>query len=96
MSLSLKEVQKVAKLARIRLADGQAEKYQQDLNRIFEWIDELQEVKTQGVEPLYNVHDGMCPLFDDVVTESNKVDKVLANSPIKPIQNFYRVPKVLE
>ena len=96
MSLSLNEVQKVAKLARIRLSESEVAKYQQNLNRIFDWIDELSELKTDGVEPLYNVHDGICPLFDDVVSQQNKAEDVLANSPVEPIQNFYRVPKVVE
>lgn len=96
MSLSLKEVQKVAKLSRIRFSDEEAAKYQKSLNRIFGWIDELQEVDTKGVEPLYNVHDAHCSLFEDVVAESDQSKEVLANSPVEPVQNFYRVPKVVE
>lgn len=96
MSLSLEEVRKVARLARLKLDEEQEKKFLQDLNKTFAWIDELQEIDTGGVEPMYNVHDAICPVFEDDINEGNSVDSVLANSPTKPIQNFYRVPKVIE
>lgn len=96
MSLSLDKVRKVARLARLKLDEGQEKRFLQDLSKTFAWIDELQELDTGGVEPMYNVHDASCPVFEDDISEGNNVDKVLANSPVKPIQNFYRVPKVIE
>lgn len=96
MTLSLDEVRKVAKLARLRLQKDQEEKILDDLNRILSWIDELQQLDTGGVKPLYNAHDATCPLFEDEKSEEESIEKVLSNSPVEPIQNFYRVPKVIE
>lgn len=96
MSLNLAEVKKVARLARLKLEEGEEKKLLEELNKIFAWIDELQELDTGGVEPLYNVHDASCPVFEDEPVKENTVEDVLANSPVKPIQNFFRVPKVIE
>ena len=66
-----------------------------ELNGILNWIEQLDEVDVQGVEPMTsNVHQPL-RLRDDVVTDGGKVDRVLSNAP-KSADGFFVVPKVVE
>ena len=95
MSLSEKEVRKVAKLARIRIDDKEVEHFQQELNSIFSWIDTLQEVNTKDVPHMSSVSNISLPLRKDEVTDGDVHEQVLANA---PMSNFgcYMVPKVVD
>lgn len=95
MSLTLDEVKKIAHLARIKIDDKEAEKYQGELNKIFDWIEQLQEVDTENTEPLYSVADHNQPLRDDVISDGDIKDDVLANAPISKYDHFV-VTKVVE
>lgn len=88
-------VEKIARLARIRLAEEHKEPIAQDLNRILSWIEELNEVDTDGVEPLASVTGHSLPLRRDEITDGDVQDKVLANAP-EEASGFFVVPKVVE
>ena len=88
-------VEKIARLARLRLAEDKKEPIAQDLNRILSWIEELNEVNTDGVEPLASVTGHSLPLRRDEITDGDVADKVLANSP-EEASGFFVVPKVVE
>ncbi len=94
MSLDSKDVSKIAKLARIAVTDDEKKKMTEDLNGIFNWIEQLQEVNTDGIEPMAGVGDYTARLREDVVNDGNVQDKVLSNA---PESNFdcYVVPKVV-
>ncbi len=95
MSLNEAQVSKIAKLARIKITEEEKQKFTKELNGIFSWIQQLQEVDTNGVEPLYSVNTEKLPLREDVVSDGGKREKVLKNSPVSKY-GYFAVPKVIE
>lgn len=95
MAIDAATVRKVAKLARIAEPEERIEPLARELNGILTWIEMLNEVDTDGVEPMTSVvHQGL-PMREDVVTEGGDSAKVLANAP-KAAKDFFVVPKVVE
>ena len=95
MSVSTEQVRHIAKLARIAMSDEEIERLAPELNNILVWVEQLGEVNTEGVEPLTAVIDQKLRLRDDVVTEGNIRDEILANAPDAQ-HGFFAVPKVIE
>ena len=95
MSVSFEQVRHIARLARIGMSDEEIEKLVPELNNILNWVEQLGEVNTDGVEPLTAVIDQKLRLRDDVVTDGNCRDEVLANAPDAQ-HGFFAVPKVIE
>jgi aspartyl-tRNA(Asn)/glutamyl-tRNA(Gln) amidotransferase subunit C len=95
MSVSNDQVRHIAKLARIAMSDDEIERLAPELNNILGWVEQLGEVDTNGVEPLTAVIDQKLRLRDDVVTEGNIRDEILANAPDAQ-HGFFAVPKVIE
>ena len=77
------------------MTDAEIAELVPELNNILGWVDQLAEVDTDGVEPLTAVIDLKLRLRDDVVTDGNVRDKVLANAPDAQ-HGFFAVPKVIE
>ncbi|MBW0152674.1 Asp-tRNA(Asn)/Glu-tRNA(Gln) amidotransferase subunit GatC [Phenylobacterium sp.] len=95
MAIDAATVRKVAKLARIAEPEERIEPLARELNGILTWIEMLNEVDTDGIEPMTSVvHQGL-PMREDVVTEGGDPAKVLANAP-KSAKDFFVVPKVVE
>jgi len=95
MAIDVATVRKVAKLARIAEPEARLDSLVQELNGILTWIEQLEEVDTDGVEPMTSVvHQGL-PMREDVVTEGGEPARVLANAP-KTAKDFFVVPKVVE
>ena len=95
MSVNEEQVRHVAKLARLALSDAEIDKMVPELNNILGWVEQLGEVDTDGVEPLTAVIDLKLRLRDDIVTDGDVRDKVLANAPDAQ-HGFFAVPKVIE
>ncbi|HMI39729.1 MAG TPA: Asp-tRNA(Asn)/Glu-tRNA(Gln) amidotransferase subunit GatC [Sphingomicrobium sp.] len=95
MSVDTKQVRHIAKLARIAMSDGEVEALVPELNAIIGWVEQLAAVDTEGVEPLTAVIDQKLRLREDVVTDGNIRDAVLANAP-EAEHGFFAVPKVIE
>ena len=95
MSVSPEQVRHIAKLARIAMSDEELDRLLPELNNILGWVEQLGEVDTDGVEPLATVIDQKLRLRDDVVTEGDIRDEVLANAP-EAQHGFFAVPKVIE
>jgi len=95
MSVDTATVKKVASLARIAISDADAERLAPELNNILGWIEQLGEVDTSAVEPMTAVIPNHLRLRDDVVTDGDIRDKVLANAPVAE-HGFFAVPKVIE
>jgi aspartyl-tRNA(Asn)/glutamyl-tRNA(Gln) amidotransferase subunit C len=95
MSVSTEQVRHIAKLARIAMSDEEIERLAPELNNILGWVEQLSEVNTDGVEPLTAVIDQKLRLRDDVVTDGDIRDEVLANAP-EAQHGFFAVPKVIE
>jgi aspartyl-tRNA(Asn)/glutamyl-tRNA(Gln) amidotransferase subunit C len=95
MAIDAATVRKVARLARIAEPEDRLEPLARELSAIMSWIEQLNEVDTDGVEPMTSAVHVTLPMRDDVVTEGGDPAKVLANAP-KTINNFFVVPKVVE
>ena len=95
MSLSIDEVRKVAKLARLELSDADAPQMAEQLNRILEYVDQLQQVNTDGVEPLAHPLPVHNVFRDDVPHPSLPVDEALKNAPVRN-GNYFGVPAVFD
>ena len=88
-------VAKVSNLARIKINNDQLITISNELESVIEWIDTLNEVNTDGVEPIANVSGQKLPLREDKVTDGGYSEKILNNAPEKE-SGFFVVPKVVE
>jgi aspartyl-tRNA(Asn)/glutamyl-tRNA(Gln) amidotransferase subunit C len=95
MSIDAATVRKVARLARIAEPEERLEPLAKELSGILDWIEQLNEIDTDGVEPMTSAVKTPLPMRDDVVTDGGDPAKVLANAP-KTANNFFVVPKVVE
>ncbi|MEW5686440.1 MAG: Asp-tRNA(Asn)/Glu-tRNA(Gln) amidotransferase subunit GatC [Pseudomonadota bacterium] len=95
MAIDAATVRKVARLARIAEPEDKLEPLAKELNGIMSWIEQLNEVDTDGVEPMTTSVAMALPMRDDVVTDGGDPAKVLANAP-KTARDFFIVPKVVE
>ncbi len=95
MSLDPATVRRIGKLARIRLAEPEVVALGAELNGILGWIEQLNEVDIDGIEPLAGAAQMALRWRDDVVTEGGMRDALLANAPDRE-GDFFAVPKVVE
>jgi aspartyl-tRNA(Asn)/glutamyl-tRNA(Gln) amidotransferase subunit C len=95
MSLDPATVLRIAKLARLHIDQADVPRLQTELNGIIGWIEQLQEVDVDGIEPLTGAATMALRLRDDVVTDGNLLEAVLSNAPDRE-GPFYGVPKVVE
>jgi aspartyl-tRNA(Asn)/glutamyl-tRNA(Gln) amidotransferase subunit C len=95
MAIDVATVRKVARLARIAEPEEKLETLAKELSGIMNWIEQLSEVDTDGVEPMTSAVHMPAPMREDVVTEGGDPEIVLSNAP-KRAGNFYVVPKVVE
>ena len=95
MAIDAATVRRVAHLARIKTPEDRLEHLAQELNGILAWIEQLDEVDIQGVEPMTSNVSQPLRLREDVVTDGGNVEAVLSNAP-KAADGFYVVPKVVE
>ena len=95
MSLDKDQVQHIAMLARLRLADDEFAETQEKLSRIVDFVDQLSTAPTDDVVPMAHPLNQAQRLRPDKVTEANERDKVQENAP-SVSDGLYLVPKVLE
>lgn len=95
MSIDQKTVARISQLARLKIPEDEQKHVAGELNKILEWIEQLNEVNVAGVEPLANVNDGTLRRRKDVVNDGGKVTDIMANAPAHTA-DFFTVPKVVE
>ena len=95
MAIDAATVRKVARLARIAEPEERIEPLARELSGILDWIEQLNEVDVEGVEPMTSAVAATLPMRDDVVTEGGDPNRVLSNAP-KRVGDFFVVPKVVE
>ena len=95
MSIDLKTIKHISKLSRISVDEERADKLVKDLSSIFEFIEKLNELKTDNVEPLTSVAETTLKRRTDEVKSKNLRDQVIKNSP-KENEDYFVVPKVIE
>ena len=95
MSIDTETAAKVAKLARIRVEDDALPALAQEFNNILGFIEQLNEVDVEGIEPMVSVTPMRLKRREDVVSDGDQQDKVLSNAP-DAREGFFAVPKVVE
>jgi aspartyl-tRNA(Asn)/glutamyl-tRNA(Gln) amidotransferase subunit C len=95
MTIDLKTIKHISKLSRISVDDAKADKLAGDLNSIFDFIEKLNELNTDNVEPLTSVAETTLKLRADEVRSENIRDQILKNSP-EENEDFFVVPRVVE
>ena len=95
MSVDLQTVKRVARLARIAVSEEDAERMTGELNAILGFVEQLNEVDVEGVEPMTSVIPMAMKKRSDVVNDGGKAVDIVANAPATD-ENFFLVPKVVE
>ena len=95
MSIDLKTIKHISKLSRISVDEQKAEKLAGDLNSIFKFIEKLNELKTENVEPLTSVSETTLKLRADEIKSKNIREQIIKNSP-QDNEDYFVVPKVIE
>ncbi len=94
MSVTIKDVEHIAALARLEFSGEEKEKFTHQLNDILRYIEKLNELDTSNVEPLSHVIELSNVFRDDVVKPSISAEEALKNAPSK-VDTFFKVPKVI-
>lgn len=95
MSVSIKDVEKIAILSKLKFEDKEKEKLQKDMNVILDYIDQLNELNLDGVSPLENINEASNVLREDSAEIHLTTEEALKNAPSKT-GKFFKVPKVLD
>ena len=95
MTIDLKTIKHISKLSRISVDDKKADKLAGDLNSIFDFIEKLNELNTDKVEPLTSVAETTLKFRTDEVKSKDIRGQILKNSPDEN-EDFFVVPKVVE
>lgn len=95
MKIDKEALQKIAHLARLDFEEKGAEEMVESLTEILDWVEKLNELDTEGVEPLTNMSLEQNVLREDEVKEPLSHERGLKNAPKKD-SDYFRVPKVLE
>lgn len=95
MSIDIATARKVAKLARIRVEEADLPKLAEQLSGILGFMEQLNEVNVDGIEPMVSVTPMRLKRRIDVVTDGNIQEQILKNAP-DAREGFFAVPKVVE
>jgi aspartyl-tRNA(Asn)/glutamyl-tRNA(Gln) amidotransferase subunit C len=95
MSVDKDTVRRIARLARIAVPDARLEPMAAELNGIFQWVEMLGEVNVDGVPPMTSVVAQKLKWRQDVVSDGDQADALMANAP-QGEDHFFIVPKVVE
>lgn len=95
MSVEQADIEKIAKLSRIRIEESEVPEMVSRLNDILSMVDTMQAVDTSGVEPMHNPLDATQRLRADIVTEANQRDHLQQTAPAAE-KGLFLVPKVIE
>ena len=95
MLISDAQVEHVAQLAHLALSAEEKQRFTEQLNAILSYMEQLNEVPTEGVEPTAHVLDLVNVLRDDTVRHRRNADAALANAP-ETVQHFFVVPRIVE
>ena len=95
MSVDANTVRRIAHLARIAVADSEVENLRAELNAMLAFVEQLQEVNIEGVEPMTSVTPMVMKKRADVVTDGGIAENIVKNAP-QSEDHFFLVPKVVE
>ena len=95
MKIDKNTILKIAKLTRVKINNNEIVELSNQLSSILDWVEQLNEVNTDNIEPLTNVSMSELPLREDKENIDDKSGDVLTNAPEK-LENYFVVPKVVE
>ena len=95
MSITKDTILKIANLAKISITSDETEKLESEISSIISWVETLNEVDTENIEPMTNSLQSSLRMREDEVNDGNKAKDILLNSHTKD-DNFFVVPKVIE
>ncbi len=95
MSVDAATVKRIGRLARIRIEEDEVATYQEELNVILGFVEQLKEVDVTGVEPMTSVTPMELRRREDRITDGGYADRIVKNAPLSE-DNFFMVPKVVE
>ncbi|MGN0004738.1 MAG: Asp-tRNA(Asn)/Glu-tRNA(Gln) amidotransferase subunit GatC [Candidatus Gastranaerophilaceae bacterium] len=91
--ITKEDVKHVAKLARLELTEEEIEKYSTQLGSILEYVQQMNEVDTTGIEPMPHAIPVTNVMRDDVVKYEQTKEELMKNAPYEE-DGFFRVPKI--
>jgi aspartyl-tRNA(Asn)/glutamyl-tRNA(Gln) amidotransferase subunit C len=95
MAVDAATVRRIARLARIAVAEDEVQHLEGEINAVLAFVEQLGEVDVEGVEPMTSVTPMKLPQRDDVVTDGGIAEDVLKNAPARQ-DDYFLVPKVVE
>ena len=95
MAVDAATVRRIAHLARIAVADDEVEHLRGEINAVLAFVEQLNEVNVEGVEPMTSVTPMAMKMREDLVTDGGIADDIVANAPATD-DHFFLVPKVVE
>lgn len=95
MPISIKEVEHIASLAKLKFEPAEKQRFTVELNKIIQYVEKLNELDTHDVEPLSHTTDITNVYREDVVKPSLPVEDALKNAPSR-FENYFKVPKVIK
>lgn len=95
MKLNMTIVNKIAHLARLSFGDEEKKRIMDDMNKIIQFVDKLNDLDTQGVEELSYINDDINVLREDIVKERISKQEGLSNAPLAD-SDYFKVPKVID
>jgi len=95
MSVDADTVRRIGRLARIRITEEEVAAFEGELNAILGFVEQLNAVDVEGVEPMTSVTPMQLRRREDVVSDGGYAEKIVANAPISE-DDFFMVPKVVE
>ena len=93
--ITIDQVRHVARLARLELSAAEEQSLQSDLSAILSYVDKLNQLNTEEVEPTTQVGESGTPTRDDQITNQPAPEEMLANAPARS-RNFFKVPRIIE
>jgi len=93
--ITIKEVEHVAKLARLELTEDEKTQFLEQLNKIIGYFNQLNEVNTEGIEPMAHSVPIVNVMREDIAVDANLREEILNNAPQEE-NGYFRVPKITE
>jgi len=93
--ITIKEVEHVAKLARLELSEDEKNQFLEQLNKIIGYFNQLNEVNTEGIEPMAHSVPIVNVMREDIAVDANLREEILNNAPQEE-NGYFRVPKITE
>jgi len=95
VKIDIKTIEKLASLSKLKFTKEELNLISKDMSKMVDFINQLDEIDTEGVEPLIHVNEGFNNWREDEIREMLDQKEALSNSPIKD-STYFKLPKVLD